>query len=123
MGILWLTADSQTNGRGDGQQITQTRGTNYTETHKRQTHDRRSRRSPTCVAGLASLLELLHEHLADDDVVLVAEYGAEDHRHPVRLGLHVPGGSTRSGLVCSGDGMVLPCTGSAANGRWRGVDR
>ncbi len=38
---------------------------------------------------LPALLELLHEDLPQDDVVLVLEDGAEDHRHPVRLRLHV----------------------------------
>lgn len=32
----------------------------------------------------------LHENLADDDVVVVLEHRAEDHRHPVFLGLHIP---------------------------------
>lgn len=32
----------------------------------------------------------LHEDFADDDVVVVLEHRAEDHRDPVLLGLHVP---------------------------------
>ena len=67
------------------------------------------------MAGLPSLLELLHEHLADDDIVLVAEDGAEDDRDPVRLGLHVPGGGTRSDLS-GGDGIVVPYSRTAADG-------
>lgn len=34
----------------------------------------------------------LHEDFADDDVVVVFEDRAEDHRHSVLLGLHVPEG-------------------------------
>lgn len=42
------------------------------------------------VRGSPALLELLHEHLADDHVVLVPEHRREHHRHAVRLRLHVP---------------------------------
>ena len=38
---------------------------------------------------LPALLELLHEDLPQDDVVLVLEDGAEDDRHPIGLRLHV----------------------------------
>lgn len=41
------------------------------------------------VGGAQALLQLLHEDLADDDVVLVAEARREDHGHPIRLGFNV----------------------------------
>ena len=43
------------------------------------------------VRGSPSLAQLLQEYFAQNDVVLVAEHGAEDDRHPVRFGLDVHG--------------------------------
>lgn len=37
------------------------------------------------VGGASALTELLQEHFAEDDVVLVAEYGTEHDRHSIGL--------------------------------------
>lgn len=41
-------------------------------------------------ADVENLPSHLHENFANDDVVVVFEHSAEDHRHSVLLGLHVP---------------------------------
>lgn len=41
--------------------------------------------------SLTSSSSHLHENFANDDVVVVFKHRAEDHRHSVFLGLHVPG--------------------------------
>lgn len=41
-------------------------------------------------ADVRHLPSHLHENFANDDVVVVFENRAEDHRHSVFLGLHIP---------------------------------
>lgn len=53
----------------------------------------------------------LHEDFADDDVVVVFEDRAEDHRHSVLLGLHVPEGISGE----EGEGF-LPKSGTMPDG-------
>lgn len=91
-----------------------------------------------CVAGSSALFELLqtesaewltlelfgvsavwrvpthlHENFADDDVVVVFKHRAEDHRHSVFLGLHVPDKADRLGWA-AGSSVWSGCARSHA---------